>query len=93
VSASPVQLDPDHHADPGAVLRQLREERGHNLRGLALLSGVDHVTLHNLERNRQRPTLETLLALARVYHMRADRLADLLGVDLGQLSRRRRDAS
>lgn len=47
----------------GLRLRQLREERGLSLSGLARQSGAGKATLSELEAGRRNPTLETLYAL------------------------------
>ncbi len=87
MSAAPV--DPDRPADPGAVLRQLREARGHTLQGVALLSGLPATTLFAFERNRSTPDLADVIALAKVYRLSPERFAEQLGVPLPQRRTRR----
>ncbi len=60
----------------GARLRRLRRERGMTLADLASAAGVSASLLSRLESGLRRPTLDVLLALARVHRVTLD---DLVG--------------
>lgn len=51
----------------GSFLAEQRERRKMSLREAAAACGVSHVTLYMLEAGRQRPTLQTLYAIAGGY--------------------------
>lgn len=65
----------------GPRLKGLRTQRGATLVTVAEATGISKSTLSRLENGQRRPTLELLLALARVYRVPLD---DLVGApDLG----------
>ncbi len=64
-------------ADVAGRLRSLRSEHGLTLNALAERTGISKSTLSRLETGQRRPTLELLLALARLYEVPLD---DLVGV-------------
>jgi len=61
----------------GEQLRRLRSERGLTLAALAESTGISTSTLSRLENGQRRPTLELLLAIARVHRVALD---DLIGL-------------
>jgi transcriptional regulator with XRE-family HTH domain len=60
---------------PAYYLRRLRRERGLTLEAVAYLSGIDEATLSRIERGRQRPKPETIVAIARALGTRPRQLA------------------
>jgi transcriptional regulator with XRE-family HTH domain len=49
----------------GAVVRQLRKERGVSQEGLATKAGIDRAYMGSLERGRRNPSLTTIARVAR----------------------------
>ena len=58
------QLDTFPYGDVGAVLQQLRRERGLTQRQVDALEGIDHTYISRLERGHVCPQLLTLYRLA-----------------------------
>ncbi|MCX5114739.1 XRE family transcriptional regulator [Streptomyces sp. NBC_00378] len=70
------KTDDDVLGAVGPRLRALRRDRGITLADLAATTGVSESSLSRLESGQRRPSLELLLALARIYDVPLD---DLVG--------------
>jgi transcriptional regulator with XRE-family HTH domain len=67
-----------------AGLRWLRLQRGLTLEQVEVLTGVHVATLSRIERGKQQPRPETIVALAKGLHVSARRMARLLAEDQRQ---------
>lgn len=61
--AAPGAGAPDPYAEPGQMLRQVREAAGLSKRRLSILSGVDRRTIRDTEAGRTRPNTTTMRRL------------------------------
>ena len=72
-----MQRDPALQESFGAVLRQLRVEKGLSQEELALEAGLDRTFVSMLERGLRQPTLSSLFAVATALRIPASRIVRL----------------